>query len=211
MAPFKELFDQNWIASTKERLYFSIMNSYKNKAMVARHDNTIYLESYKHNKYSQHWFWHESTLRSREYPHKVVDLFMVDYVAGEWKEVTLAEYYGGDDQKWRMEADLILSFYRNVALDGYYSQVGCRQKNYAECQKWIVFSPDASRTSCADDIEEAIYDVIQWFPFLSTLWDIFSSIGYAAAGDNRRAVMNNRESLLQWLPINIILKFSMKN
>ena len=46
------------------------------------------------------------------------------------------------------------------------------------------FSPKENemKGSCVDKTEAKIYIVIEWIPFISTIWDLFPSITYAAAG-----------------------------
>ena len=39
-----------------------------------------------------------------------------------------------------------------------------------------------NRKSCINKTEAKIYSVVEWIPLISTLWDLFSSIGYAIVG-----------------------------
>ena len=78
--------------------------------------------------------------------------------------------------RWSLRIDIYGQSSSNKA------KIGGYRRTHGKNQKWQFAGPSSGTASCANEVEEDIYSVVQWIPFVSTLWDLFSSIGYAAAG-----------------------------
>lgn len=89
--------------------------------------------------------------------------------------------------------DMVICDFQQYHLDVLHASkengasVGGYQGNSNDNQKWIIAAAHASdkhisQPSCIDSTKEDIYSVVQWIPLVSSVWDLFSSVGYASAG-----------------------------
>ena len=110
-----------------------------------------------------------------------------------WTKVSLQTYDGGNNQIWNIDGDRVICDFQQYHLGVLHASqengasVGGYQGNSNDNQKWIIAAAHASdkhisQSSCIDSTEEDIYSVVQWIPLVSSVWDLFSSIGYASAG-----------------------------
>ena len=153
-----------------------------------------YLEELKNGE-GKYWFWEGANIRSKPNPKCVLTLkrFYLN-----WYLVKCDKYRDppSEDflQRWMFDKDhyvypqgegfqLRTVSAKNTIIYGY-SIPGLAPSGGLQ-----MFSPKEAekqqkevKESCINKVEAKIYSVIQWIPFISTLWDLGSSIGYAAAG-----------------------------
>ena len=179
--------NQKWSMNPKERIYFIVKGKASGKVLDAATDTKVHLWSY-HGKDNQLWFWDGNCIRSKQHPNKVLDLRMTDYEREGWGKIILHVYNAGPNQRWSINDEFIISKYRQLRMDVFggrtskRSLVGGFPYTGNDNQKWIVTVHQTSDSSCLDETESDIYNVVQYIPFVGTVWDIFSSIGYASAG-----------------------------
>ena len=127
----------------------------------------------------------------------MIDLHVDEFEREGWGRVYLHPYHGGKNQRWRVTKNGLASEYKGLRFDlysedaenigGYTKQTNGQSKRL---QDWDLIlsckisrcTSDRSSDSCIDKTEKGIYSVVQYVPLLATLWDLGSSIGYAAAG-----------------------------
>ena len=181
--------NQKWSMNPKERIYFIIKGKASGKVVDAATDTKVHLWPY-HGKDNQVWFWDGNCIRSKQHPNKVLDLRMTDYERDGWGKIILHVYNAGPNQRWSIDDEFIISKYRQLRMDVFRgrtskrSLVGGFPYTGNDNQKWIVTVHQTSKkdSSCLDETESDIYNVVQYIPLVGTLWDLFSSIGYASAG-----------------------------
>ena len=181
--------NQKWSLNPKERIYFIVKGKASGKVVDAATDTKVLLWSY-HGKDNQLWFWDGNCIRSKQHPNKVLDLRMTDYEREGWGRIILHVYNAGPNQRWSINDEFIISKYRQLRMAVFGgrtskgSLVGGFLYTGNDNQKWIVTAHQTSRkdSSCLDETESDIYNVVQYIPLVGTLWDLFSSIGYASAG-----------------------------
>ena len=178
---------QLWHFNTGERVYFVLMNNQSENVVCALSDASIQMCDYN-GRDDQQWFWDGDTMRSKRYPDMVMDLNVFNFNSdGTCGNVYLHSFHGGNNQRWYSEADRLVTFHKHLALSHGYPEVGGCIVDAHPNQAWNLFIPNqasatAPKPSCANKIEQKIYNVVQWIPFVSTLWDLGASIGYGVAG-----------------------------
>lgn len=181
--------NQMWSFNSKNKIYFVIQGKAADKVLDVSHNLDIIIWNY-HGGDNQLWFWDKDSLRSKEYPDKVLDLHISNFRKDGWGKVYLLTYHGGNNQKWKIDGDNIISNFDSLYLDvkeestNNGASVGGYPSTGNANQQWIITTPNHMKTSCIDETEKKIYDVVQWIPILSTAWELYSSIGYGAAGCN---------------------------
>ena len=181
--------NQKWSMNPKERIYFIVKGKASGNVLDAATDTKVHLWP-KNGKDNQLWFWDGNCIRSKQHPNKVLDLRMTDYEREGWGKIILHIYNAGPNQRWSINDEFIISKYRQLRMDVFggrtskRSLVGGFPYTGNDNQKWIVTVHQTSRKdlSCLDETESDIYNVVQYIPLVGTLWDLFSSIGYASAG-----------------------------
>ena len=190
--------NQMWSLNSKTKIYYVIQGKASNKVLDVFRNFDVGIWKY-HGGDNQLWFWDNDSIRSKKYPDKVLDLHMNNFRENGWGKVYLFTYNGGNNQKWKIDMNNIISEYDNLYLDvkddstNSGAPVGGYPSNGNANQQWIITTPNYMKTNCIDETEEKIHNVVQWIPVLSTAWDLYSSIGYAATGCNdvaeKRAAM----------------------
>eukprot|EP00092_Neocalanus_flemingeri_P024410 GFUD01026466.1.p1 GENE.GFUD01026466.1~~GFUD01026466.1.p1 ORF type:complete len:861 (-),score=144.54 GFUD01026466.1:72-2480(-) len=176
--------NQLWSFNSGKRSFFTITSHLNSKALDAPNSNSIHMWSY-HGKDHQLWFWDGDFIRSKKYPEKCIDLHKADFERYSWGRIYLGDCHGGENLKWKINEDELVSFYKDMRLDIYSRsnpKIGGYRRTNNDYQKWTFSGPSSGTSSCVNEVEQDIYSVVQWIPFISTLWDLGSSIGYAAAG-----------------------------
>ena len=181
--------NQKWSMNPKERIYFIVKGKASGNVLDAATDTKVHLWP-KNGKDNQLWFWDGNCIRSKQHPNKVLDLRMTDYEREGWGKIILHIYNAGPNQRWSINDEFIISKYRQLRMDVFggrtskRSLVGGFPYTGNDNQKWIVTVHQTSRkdSSCLDETESDIYNVVQYIPLVGTFWDLFSSIGYASAG-----------------------------
>ena len=93
---------------------------------------------------NQIWFFDGDILRSKKFPHKVLDLHRADYECGDsWGKVYLNENCHGDyNQRWYIYGNEIVCKLYDLRLDVYEANIyngakvgGCQRTGYPN-QKW---------------------------------------------------------------------------
>jgi hypothetical protein len=178
---------QNWHLNTGERVFFVLKNNQSEMVVCANQDDSIRMCDYA-GVDAQQWFWDGDAIRSKQYQDKIMDLNVLNYDAdGTWGNVYLHSFNGGNNQRWYSEADKLVTFHKNLAMSLRNSEIGGCALDACPNQLWNLFIPsqtsaEAPKPSCANKIEQKIYNVVQWIPFVSTIWDLGTSIGYGVAG-----------------------------
>ncbi|CAH3175903.1 unnamed protein product, partial [Porites lobata] len=176
--------NQKWSMNPKERIYFIVKGKASGNVLDAATHTKVHVWPYN-GKDNQLWFWDGNCIRSKQHPNKVLDLRMTDYEREGWGKIFLHVYNAGPNQRWNIDDEFIISKYRQLRMDVFggrtskRSLVGGFPYTGNDNQKWIF---TVSSSSCLDETESDIYNVVQYIPFVGTVWDIFSSIGYASAG-----------------------------
>ena len=179
--------NQKWSMNPKERIYFIVKGKASGNVLDAATHTKVHVWPYN-GKDNQLWFWDGNCIRSKQHPNKVLDLRMTDYEREGWGKIFLHVYNAGPNQRWNIDDEFIISKYRQLRMDVFggrtskRSLVGGFPYTGNDNQKWIVTVHQTSDSSCLDETESDIYNVVQYIPFVGTVWDIFSSIGYASAG-----------------------------
>ena len=179
--------NQKWSMNPKERIYFIVKGKASGNVLDAATHTKVHVWPYN-GKDNQLWFWDGNCIRSKQHPNKVLDLRMTDYEREGWGKIFLHFYNAGPNQRWNIDDEFIISKYRQLRMDVFggrtskRSLVGGFPYTGNDNQKWIVTVHQTSDSSCLDETESDIYNVVQYIPFVGTVWDIFSSIGYASAG-----------------------------
>ena len=181
--------NQKWSMNPKERIYFIVKGKASGNVLDAATDTKVHLWPYN-GKDNQLWFWDGNCIRSKQHPNKVLDLRMTDFEREGWGKIILYVYNAGPNQRWNINDEFIISKYRQLRMDVFggrtskRSLVGGFPYTGNDNQKWIVTVHQTSRkdSSCLDETESDIYNVVQYIPLVGTFWDLFSSIGYASAG-----------------------------
>lgn len=182
--------NQKWSMNPKERIYFIIKGKASGKVVDAATDIKVHLWPY-HGHDNQAWFWDGNCIRSKQHPNKVLDLRMTDYEREAWGKIILHVYNAGPNQRWSINDEFIISNYRQLRMDVFRGRTSARSLigGYPytgnDNQRWIVTvhqTQSRKDSSCLDETESDIYNVVQYVPLVGTLWDLFSSIGYASAG-----------------------------
>ena len=179
--------NQKWSMNPKERIYFIVKGKASGNVLDAATHTKVHVWPYN-GKDNQLWFWDGNCIRSKQHPNKVLDLRMTDYEREGWGRIILHVYNAGPNQRWSINDEFIISKYRQLRMDVFdgrtskRSLVGGFPYTGNDNQKWIVTVHQTSDSSCLDETESDIYNVVQYIPFVGTVWDIFSSIGYASAG-----------------------------
>ena len=179
--------NQKWSMNPKERIYFIVKGKASGNVLDAATHTKVHVWPYN-GKDNQLWFWDGNCIRSKQHPNKVLDLRMTDYEREGWGKIILYVYNAGPNQRWSINDEFIISKYRQLRMDVFggrtskRSLVGGFPYTGNDNQKWIVTVHQTSDSSCLDETESDIYNVVQYIPFVGTVWDLFSSIGYASAG-----------------------------
>ena len=182
--------NQKWSMNPKERIYFIIKGKASGKVLDAATDTKVHLWPY-HGHDNQAWFWDGNCIRSKQHPNKVLDLRMTDYEREGWGKIILHVYNAGPNQGWSINDEFIISKYRQLRMDVFRGRTSARSLvgGYPytgnDNQRWIVTvhqTQSRKDSSCLDETESDIYNVVQYVPLVGTLWDQFSAIGYASAG-----------------------------
>ena len=179
-----------WGFSSREIIYFGIQDTQSEKVLVFDNSVTskIKVET-QQNGDSKYWFWEGSSIRSKANPEYVVTLRKK---SGNWYELTADRFkdpistnfiqlFAYDKNHFIFaQLDGFQIEYRNNKIGGF-AVPGRKTGN----QRLKMFAPqevEEEPGSCVDETEAKIYSVVEWIPFISTIWDLFSSIAYAAAG-----------------------------
>lgn len=176
--------NQKWSMNPKERIYFIVKGKASGNVLDAATHTKVHLWPYN-GKDNQLWFWDGNCIRSKQHPNKVLDLRMTDYEREGWGKIFLHVYNAGPNQRWNIDDEFIISKYRQLRMDVFggrtskRSLVGGFPYTGNDNQKWIF---TVSSSNCLHETESDIYNVVQYIPVVGTVWDIFSSIGYASAG-----------------------------
>ena len=176
--------NQMWSLNPTDRTYFVIKGKESGKVLDAASDGNVILYDY-HGGDNQLWFWDKDVLRNKKYTYKVLDLHMSNFKKDGWGKVYLHTYHGGDNQKWEINKNYIICEYKSLYLDvrehstKNYAPVGGYHKTGNANQQWII---TVHQSSCVDKTEREVYNIVQWIPFISTIWDLWSSVGYGIAG-----------------------------
>ena len=179
-----------WGYSSQKIIYFGIHDTQNEKVLVldTSASNRLRLEA-QQNGESKYWFWEGSSIRSKMDTKYILTLKKrsgnwYDLTADTFKDpvtpnfVQLFAYDKNQNIYGQLEGFQIE--YRNNIIGGFAIQ-GRKTGN----ERLRMFAPqevEEEPESCVNETEAKIYSVIEWIPFLSTLWDLFSSIGYAIAG-----------------------------
>ena len=179
-----------WGYSSQKIIYFGIHDTQNEKVLVldTSASNRLRLET-QQNGESKYWFWEGSSIRSKMDTKYILTLKKrsgnwYDLTADTFKDpvtpnfVQLFAYDKNQNIYGQLEGFQIE--YRNNIIGGFAIQ-GRKTGN----ERLRMFAPqevEEEPESCVNETEAKIYSVIEWIPFLSTLWDLFSSIGYAIAG-----------------------------
>ena len=182
-----------WSINSDKREYFMIYSKDSTKVVDAASSKKIHLHE-AHGKDNQLWFWDGSSLRSKRYSDKVIDFHMRDFEksADRWGKIYLHPYHGGDNQQWSFDGSHLLSYHNELPLNIHggkisnEAKIGCYKKRgkYSHNELWTLsapMKPSSNAKGCGNKVEQDIYSVVQWIPFLSTLWDAISGIAYASA------------------------------
>lgn len=188
----KKGLNQKWSLNSKEIIMFAIKGVQSGKALNVASDLRIVMWTYSGTD-NQLRYWDKDSIRSKKYPEKVLSLDIVNFDSYGWTKVSLQTYDGGNNQIWNIDGDRVICDFQQYHLDVLHASqengasVGGYQGNSNDNQKWIIVAAHASdkhisQSSCIDSTEEDIYIVVQCIPLVSSVWDLFSSIGYASAG-----------------------------
>ena len=154
-----------------------------------------YLEELKNGE-GKYWFWEGANIRSKPNPKCVLTLKR--YISKRWYMVQCDIYRDPPSkdclQTWMFDKD----HYVYPQVEGFQLRTmsakntivyGYPVPGLEPSGGFQMFSPKEVekqekevKESCINKVEAKIYSVVQWIPFISTLWDLGSSIGYAAAG-----------------------------
>ena len=90
---FNDGLSQKFLLNFNKRQYFLIKSSYSNKVVDATTASKVHMWG-RHGRSNQQWFWDQDIIRSKKYPHKVLELNTNEYYKQGWATVALNSYTG---------------------------------------------------------------------------------------------------------------------
>ena len=184
-----------WGYSSQKINYIGFYHKNTEKVLVWNPNTNFedaYLEELKNGE-GKYWFWEGANIRSKPNPKCVLTLKRF-----YWYMIKCDIYRDppSEDhlQTWMFDKD----HYVYPQVEGFQLRTmpskntivyGYSTPGLARSGGFQMFSPKEVekqekeiKESCINKVEAKIYSVVRWIPFVSTLWDLGSSIGYAAAG-----------------------------
>ena len=143
---------------------------------------------------SKYWFWECSRIRSKKDIRFVRTLWKragwrySSLIAERFKspqDVNFVQLFAYDEDQY------IFPQLKGYSIIHCYSRVFAMPKTELRrrIRRLIMYArqevkkvKEENAKSCINKTEAKIYSVFEWIPLISTLWDLFSSIGYAIAG-----------------------------
>jgi hypothetical protein len=81
---------------------FAIKGVQSGKALNVASDLRIVMWTYSGTD-NQLWYWDKDSIRSKEYPEKVLNLNIANFDSYGWTKVSLQTYDGGNNQIWNID------------------------------------------------------------------------------------------------------------